>query len=510
MGAGHAHALHVHGHSRLHRLPPECKLVAAVGFVAAVAVTPREAVWAFVLYGALVATLAVVAGVRARFLLTRLVVVVPFLLSALLVPFVAGGEQVQVGGVALSVEGLWGSWNIAAKAVLGASTSILLAATTEVPRLLTGLTRLRVPVTLTTIAAFMVRYLEVLTAELGRSRRAMLARGYDPRWLWQVRPLATSAGAMFVRSYERGERVHAAMLARGYTGAMPVLDERRATPRDWLGAALLPTLGVAVADHSAQRHVTAAVSVRDVWFSYPDGTTVLRGLDLDVQPGERVALLGANGAGKTTLALHLNGLHEPDRGEVHIGGLRVAPDTAQQVRQKVGLVFQDADDQLFMPTVGEDVAFGPANLGLRGAERDARVREALTQVGALDLAGRAPHHLSGGERRRAALATVLAMRPDVLVLDEPTSGLDPAGRRELVDVLSGLPMTQLVVTHDLPFALELCDRSVIVSAGRIAADGADRGAARRRAAACAPTASSCRSASAPTSCDRRRSAGRST
>ena len=217
---------------------------------------------------------------------------------------------------------------------------------------------------------------------------------------------------------------------------------------------------------------TPALAVRDLWFSYPDGTPVLRGVDLVVGRGERVALLGPNGAGKTTLVMHLNGLHEPERGEVHVTGRVVTAETVQRVRQQVGLVFQDADDQLFMPTVREDVAFGPANLGLHGAERDARVHEALQQVGALDLADRAPHHLSGGERRRVALATVLAMRPDVLVLDEPTSGLDPAGRRELADVLGRLAVTQLIVTHDLPFALELCERSVIMSAGRVAADAA--------------------------------------
>jgi cobalt/nickel transport system ATP-binding protein len=208
-----------------------------------------------------------------------------------------------------------------------------------------------------------------------------------------------------------------------------------------------------------------------VRFRYPDGHEALRGFNLRVGADERVALLGPNGAGKTTFALHLNGIHVPDAGVVRIAGLDVTEPNFPDVRRRVGLVFQDANDQLFMPTVGEDVAFGPANLGLRGEELDARVAEALAAVGAAGLAERAPHHLSGGERRRVALATVLAMRPDVLVLDEPTSGLDPAGHRELVAVLQSLPMTQLVITHDLPFALELCERTVVVDGGRVAADG---------------------------------------
>jgi cobalt/nickel transport system ATP-binding protein len=221
--------------------------------------------------------------------------------------------------------------------------------------------------------------------------------------------------------------------------------------------------------------VTApAIDVRELRFTYPDGRDALQGVDLRVEAGERVALLGPNGAGKTTLALHLNGIHDAAAGSIAIGDLTLAADTLAEIRRRVGLVFQDADDQLFMPSVAEDVAFGPANLGLSGAALDDRVAEALAAVEAAELAPRAPHHLSGGERRRAALATVLAMRPDVLVLDEPSSGLDPAGRRELVTMLQSLDITQLVITHDLPFALELCERSVIMDGGVVVADGATR------------------------------------
>jgi cobalt/nickel transport system ATP-binding protein len=185
-----------------------------------------------------------------------------------------------------------------------------------------------------------------------------------------------------------------------------------------------------------------------------------------------VALLGPNGAGKTTLVLHLNGILTGGAGTVTVGGLTVGTDRARlaEIRRRVGIVFQDPDDQLFLPTVAEDVAFGPANLGLRGTELTARVDEALAAVKMSEHRDRAPHHLSYGQRRRVAVATVLAMRPDVLVLDEPSSNLDPASRRELAEILRGLPVTMLMVTHDLPYALELCDRSVILDAGRITAD----------------------------------------
>ncbi len=214
-----------------------------------------------------------------------------------------------------------------------------------------------------------------------------------------------------------------------------------------------------------------ALGVSGLVFTYPDGRRALDHVDLEVRPGERVALLGPNGAGKTTLALHLNGIHRADEGTVRVGDVELTDETVGEIRRRVGLVFQDPNDQLFMPTVADDVAFGPANLGVRGDELAARVDEALAAVNATDSARRAPHHLSGGERRRVAIATVLAMRPDVIVLDEPGSGLDPAGRRELVTTLASLAVTQLIITHDLPMALELCPRSVIMDGGRVVASG---------------------------------------
>ncbi len=214
-----------------------------------------------------------------------------------------------------------------------------------------------------------------------------------------------------------------------------------------------------------------ALEVRELLFAYPDGTQALFGVNLSIARGERVALLGPNGAGKTTLVLHLNGIHPAQSGTVEVGGLRVAKEHLQEIRRRVGIVFQDPDDQLFMPTVREDVAFGPANLGLRGEELDIRVKRALASVGMDGFEDRAPHHLSFGQRRRVAVATVLAMEPEILVLDEPSSNLDPAGRRELAEILLGLDITMLMVTHDLPYALELCPRSVVLNEGLIVGDG---------------------------------------
>jgi cobalt/nickel transport system ATP-binding protein len=213
------------------------------------------------------------------------------------------------------------------------------------------------------------------------------------------------------------------------------------------------------------------LDVRGLAFAYPDGHQALYGVDLHVHRGERVALLGPNGAGKTTLVLHLNGILTAGAGSVAVSGLPVNRENFQEVRRRVGVVFQDPDDQLFMPTVRDDVAFGPANLGVRGTELDARVVEALDRVGMVDFIDRPPHHLSFGQRRRVAVATVLAMEPEILVLDEPSSNLDPASRRELADIVTALDVTVLMVTHDLPYAMQLCPRSVVLSDGVIVADG---------------------------------------
>jgi cobalt/nickel transport system ATP-binding protein len=216
--------------------------------------------------------------------------------------------------------------------------------------------------------------------------------------------------------------------------------------------------------------MSCAIWAHGLRFSYPNGVVGLDGLDLSVDHGERVAVLGPNGAGKTTLMLHLNGLLRGS-GALEVAGVRVGSGDARELRARVGLVFQDPDDQLFMPTVREDVAFGPLNLGLSHAEVLERVDEALVAVRVSDLADRAPHQLSLGQRRRVAIATVLAMRPSLLVLDEPSANLDPRARRELLEVLRDVGGTMLAVTHDLPFAAALCSRAVVLSAGRIVADG---------------------------------------
>ncbi len=219
---------------------------------------------------------------------------------------------------------------------------------------------------------------------------------------------------------------------------------------------------------------TAVIEIKGLGFHYPDGTVALVDVDLHIHQGERVALLGPNGAGKTTLILHMNGIHLPQTGSVAVSGYPVTDGNLLDIRRRVGIVFQDPDDQLFMPTVREDVGFGPANLGLTGRDLEERVNQALAAVKVTDLADRPPSHLSFGQKRRVSIAGVMAMQPEILILDEPTSNLDPASRVDLTGILDDLDVTQLIVTHDLLYALEVCERSVVIDAGRIVADGPTR------------------------------------
>uniref|UniRef100_C6E868 ABC transporter ATP-binding protein n=1 Tax=Geobacter sp. (strain M21) TaxID=443144 RepID=C6E868_GEOSM len=207
---------------------------------------------------------------------------------------------------------------------------------------------------------------------------------------------------------------------------------------------------------------------------YPDGTEALRDVSIRIAHGESVAVIGANGAGKSTLLAHLNGHLLPTSGSVRVGHLPVGRDTLAEIRRTVGMVFHDPDDQLFMPTVYEDVAFGPMNLGLSGEELERCVNNALRLVDALHLAGKPPYHLSAGEKRRVAIATVLSMSPDILVMDEPGNGLDPYARRQLINLLKDFRHTKIVTSHDLDLVLDLCERTIVLSGGEVRADGPTR------------------------------------
>lgn len=213
------------------------------------------------------------------------------------------------------------------------------------------------------------------------------------------------------------------------------------------------------------------VEFQDVHFHYPDGTAALNGLSLRITHGESVGIVGANGAGKSTFLMHTNGFLLPQRGSITVGDMTLDKKSRQEIRKKVGLIFQNPDDQLFMPTVFEDVAFGPLNLGLSPVRVQECVDEALTTVGSLNLRDKPPHHLSGGQKSAVAIASVLAMQPDILVMDEPASHLDPKSRRALINLLRHFHHTKIIASHDLDLILDVCERCIIIQGGRVVADG---------------------------------------
>lgn len=213
------------------------------------------------------------------------------------------------------------------------------------------------------------------------------------------------------------------------------------------------------------------VELKDVRFRYPDGTEALKGISFKIFHGESVGITGANGAGKTTILLNLNGHLLPTGGEISIGDTPLTKKMRQEIRKKVGFVFQNADDQLFMPTVYEDVAFGPINLGLTTEKVDERVRNALEMVGCIHLMHRPPHRLSEGQKRAVAIASVMAMNPDILVMDEPASNLDPKSRRQLINLLKSFRHSKIIASHDLDMILDVCERCLIIKDGKVVADG---------------------------------------
>jgi cobalt/nickel transport system ATP-binding protein len=217
--------------------------------------------------------------------------------------------------------------------------------------------------------------------------------------------------------------------------------------------------------------IEPGVEARALSYAYPDGQQALQNLNFSIRHGESVGVIGSNGAGKSTLLLHLNGVLKPTTGEVRIDDCPICKTNLIKVRRSVGLVFQDPDDQLFMPTVFDDVAFGPINMGLPTHEVQAQVAQALATVGASHLANRPPYRLSGGEKRAVAIAGVLAMSPSILVMDEPSAGLDPAARRRLIMLLKGFSHTKIIATHDLDLVLDLCSRVLVMREGSIEADG---------------------------------------
>ncbi len=470
------------GQSAIHLADARVKLLVALAWILAINLTPATLWPLYALYllawlGALLA-----AGVPPWEVAKRSALAAPFVLFAALgAPLTAGGRvlwsRAILGWQATITDlGLWRFATVLGRAWLSVLVAVGLGATTAFTDLVRAMRALGLPAVLASVVLMMYRYLFVLADEAQRLLRAREARSAslpDRRGgrslAWRAQVSGHMIATLFLRTYERSERIYRAMLSRGYRGEERHLAAHPKPHGPAQGRGSAAPAPLALNDEEPMATNMPIVELEDLAYTYPDGHRALRGITLAVAAGEKVALVGANGAGKSTLLLHLNGLLHGD-GQVRIGGLPVSEENARLVRARVGLVFQDPDDQLFSPTVLDDVAFGPLHMGLEDEAVLARSAWALSQVQMDGFDARMPHRLSLGERKRVSVATVLSMEPQILALDEPSAGLDPAARHNLIQVLRALPQTMLIASHDLDFVRALCTRAVVLREGRLAAD----------------------------------------
>ena len=440
---------YAHLDSPLHRWNPRLKLVGLFGLICAFSlVTDLRAVpvmfaLTLVLYG--------VSGLPLRFLWSRLRYPGIFLLvMGVILPLTGQSPLLALGPVTVYREGALDFVLIASRFACILTVGLLMFGTGPFLQTLNAMRGLGLPPTLADMTLLSWRYLFEIGDTLATMERAMRLRGFRAgRFsLRGLSTLASLAGSMLIRSYEQSERVYYAMKLRGYS---------RSHPADSAGSPL------AVAPEGG-----AALVVEGVQFAYPGRDLVLHDVSFTIQPGERVGLIGSNGAGKTSIFLLVSGLLKPDAGTVKLFGESVRKGS---FHPEVGLVFQNPSDQLFSPSVRDDVAFGPINMGLEPGEVETRVTQALLTTGTHDLAERPPHHLSGGEKRMVSIASVLAMQPRLLIFDEPDANLDTRARRRLIRFLQNAPQTLLVASHDLEMILEVCDRVLLLDGGRVVADG---------------------------------------
>ncbi len=430
-------------------LDPGAKLVGFAVLLTAVMATPAANVWVWAGIIPALLLLGFAAKVSLKKVAVRLLFVLPLLLF-LIVSSIIFKPAPQAGRTVV----LWG---LVLKTVAVYLCLALFAVTTSFRGMLQGLDRLRVPAPALTVLSFAYRYVFLFLTEARRLRWAILSRGGGSRTRRQKVSLAGGLMAnMFSRVLDRSEWIYAAMLSRGFDGKIPVGGRLKAGSQE--------------GEIEGDLMKPSALEVRDLNFSYPDGTPALLGIDLELRDGETVGLVGPNGAGKSTLMLHLNGVFRGE-GIVRVMGLDVTKQNIRAIRKQVGIVFQDPNDQLFMPTVWEDVAFGPLCFGWDADLVNQRVDDILRRLDLPHIKDKSPHHLSLGERKKAALATVLVMEPRIVILDEPSVSLDPRSRRHFIDLVKNIDAATLIVSHDLDLVYECCRRVVLMEKGQIVAGG---------------------------------------
>jgi cobalt/nickel transport system ATP-binding protein len=452
---------YAHLESPLHRWNPRVKFVALFALIVAFSLVRDLAYVPLML--AVTALIFALSRLPLGFLITRLRYPGVFLLALVVILPLFSGQTVlwQVGPLAIRTEGLTLMLLVVARFTAILTVSLVIFGTMTLTTSAQTLRGLGVPALLVDMLLLTLRYLFEFADMLARMQTAMRLRGFSVRRSGLNRRSAAQVGGLIgtllIRSFEQAEHVYKAMRLRGYGGRA----QTSTTGTDAAPVASSPDRAASV----------PALEVRGLRFAYPGRPPVLDGIGLTVAHGERVGLIGPNGAGKTSLFLSVCGVLTPDAGTVAVYG---EPVRAGHYHPQIGLVFQNPNDQLFSPTVRDDVAFGPVNAGLDAEAAAQRATEALTLTGSAHLIDRAPHHLSGGEKRMVAIAGVLALRPALVLYDEPDANLDMRARRRLIGFLKDAPHTLVLASHDLEMILEVCDRVLLLDGGRIVADGVPR------------------------------------
>jgi cobalt/nickel transport system ATP-binding protein len=391
-----------------------------------------------------------------------------FIFAVLVVlPFTVPGENAfYIGFLSVSHSGILLATRVSLKAFSVMLLIFPMLSTMKFVVFIKTLEHFKIPDKLVQMISFIYRYIFVVSNEFQRTLRSVSSRNVGKKTrIFHHHILSNIIGMTLVRSYERGERIRIAMLSRGYNGNMKTLNSFRMTKKDLIKCSIIIIWSISL-------HVIVLtkddrdIIVKNLSYVYPDGTPALKDVCFEITKGENVALVGQNGAGKSTLLLHLNGVIENNNGRITIAGKQLDKKNVPDIRKKVGVVFQDPDDQLFMSTVFDDVAFGPINMGFSEETVKERVKKSLQKVGLSGFEERCPHHLSFGEKKRISVATVLSMTPAILLLDEPTSNLDPGGRRNIIETLKTLDSTKIIASHDIESLLEICDKAILMDKGK--------------------------------------------
>lgn len=449
---------YAHLDSAIHRWNPRAKFISLFALIIAFSLVQDLRFVPLML--AVTAVLFGMSRLPFGFLISRLRYPGVFLGALIVIlPFFTGNPDnivFELGVLSVKAEGLTYMLLVVSRFIAILTVSLVIFGTTTFLTTVYTLRSMGIPSIMADMLLLTVRYVFDIADTLVRMQRAMRLRGFQMSRLdgKSISRMVSLIASLLIRSYEQSERVYKSMRLRGYGIAKDTDEEITMT-----------------AQATPQAAEPAALQLKDLRFTYPGRPAALNGVDLTIRPGERVGLIGPNGAGKTSLFLSVCGVLKPDSGTVSVFGESIAAGT---FTSSIGLVFQNSDDQLFSPTVQEDIAFGPVNLGLDDATVEERVAEAVRLTGTEHLLERAPHHLSGGEKRMVSIASVLAMRPGLVLYDEPDANLDMRSRRRLIQFLQEAPHTLIIASHDLEMVLEVCDRVILLDGGEVVANGNSR------------------------------------